>query len=367
MQEMVDRLVKTQRGGAWRYPSGGYDHSNSQYALLALKEARSVGLEVPEETFAKALRHFLAQQQRNGRRVPRYEESGGDGVYAASRTRAPGHDRTRGWGYVGPSPATGSMTAAGVAAVAICLSELDDGPSRRLAAKGEQAIRDGIAWLGAHFSVRENPGAGPLWHYYYLYGLERAGVLARVVYMGERRWYAEGARFLVDSQRPDGAWRPARAIRVEQGAFWEGDVVDQSFALLFLARATARALGVATEDPLLDLSQAADLPEGEFHSLFDAAIAELARLPAEASKDRARDFALMGPRVIPLLLPGLSSPEAEVRGRTVTILRAITGLAFGFDPEGQPADREAAADRWTGWFLSSRATLELDRGARRIR
>jgi hypothetical protein len=37
-----------------------------------------------------------------------------------------------------------------------------------------QALRDGAAWLAKNYSVSANPG-GSLHHYYYLYGLERAG------------------------------------------------------------------------------------------------------------------------------------------------------------------------------------------------
>ena len=162
MRQLTEWLVKNQSGGAWRYPMGGFDHSNSQYALLALKEARRCGIEVPDDTFARALKHFLAKQEKSGPKIPRYEEKGGDGVYAATRTRAPGHDRARGWGYTRPPP-TGSMTAAGVAAVAICAGELRAPKYRALVVRAEQGRRDGLAWLGRNFTVRENPPLGQAW------------------------------------------------------------------------------------------------------------------------------------------------------------------------------------------------------------
>ena len=37
--------------------------------------------------------------------------------------------------------------------------------------------KDGFAWLDVNFAVDRNPGRNaPAWHYYYLYGLERAAI-----------------------------------------------------------------------------------------------------------------------------------------------------------------------------------------------
>lgn len=365
MQDLTSWLVSVQNGGAWRYPEGGFDNSNSQYALLALKEARRAGLDVPEETFVKALRHFLARQQRKGPRVRRHREVGGDGVYAATRTVADGHDRARGWGYSGADLPSGSMTTAGVAATSICVSEIDEAKYRNLVAEGRQSARDGLAWLGLEFSVSGNPRLGTTWHYYYLYGLERAGVLANVVYMGDHRWYATGARYLVNCQGPDGGWRPGGFAG--QPGRPVVDVVDSSFALLFLARATARAVTAVTERPLLDLTAGAELSEPARRDLFAAALREMDDLDDEGRARRARDFAFLGPGVIPLLLPLLADDDEGVRARAILILRAATGLAMDYDPRAKAADREAGADRWTAWYLRNRGKLALDREARRIR
>jgi hypothetical protein len=323
------------------------------------------------------------EQQEDGPRVPRFEEEGGDGIYTARRYRVRGYDRARGWGYYKEAPVTGSMTTAGVASVAICVHELE-GKGWKLDAKAKQSVRDGIAWLGESFSVSQNPGGrdagtgpGSMYHYYYLYGLERAGVLARVVHMGEHRWYAEGARYLVDGQDPDGAWRPYDLNRPGPGLRREGrkegwaegawDPVDQSFALLFLLRSTARSFGVVTERRLVDLSEGHDLPERAHADLFRAAFAEMDRLTEAEAEDRATDFAFLGPRVIGLLLPKLYSEEGRDRAKAVLILRAATGLEHGYDANAAAAARETAADRWTSWYLENRTRLALDRAARRIR
>ncbi|MCU0725616.1 MAG: hypothetical protein MUE73_07495 [Planctomycetes bacterium] len=366
MQEMVDWLVEVQEpAGGWRYPGGGVDMSNTQYALLALKEARKSGLRVPEETFGRALGVVLASQEGSGTRVARYQETRGDGAYGAMRERVPGYDRVRGFGYMLRQPPTGSMTAAGVAAAAICASELKAEKVRALAEDGVQAARDGLAWLGKHFDVTLNPRSGPMWHYYYLYGLERAGMLAGVVYVGEHRWYPEGAKYLVDAQRPDGSWRPAMAVPGRGPN--SGDAIDQSFALLFLTRATARALGVPTEQPLLDLTGGEKLSERDFATLLDAAFAELEGLPEARRPDRARDFALLGPRVLPLLIARLLDAEEGTRALADSVLRAVTGLSFDYDAAAPAEEREAAADAWTLWYLRNRERLGTDPAERRIR
>jgi hypothetical protein len=62
-----------------------------------------------------------------------------------------------------------------------------------------------MQWLGKHFSVTRNPGVfelGNIWHYYYLYGLERVGRLSAQRKIGESDWYREGAEYLVNQQDP---------------------------------------------------------------------------------------------------------------------------------------------------------------------
>jgi hypothetical protein len=340
-----------------------------------------VGLKVPQDLFEEVLEHFLKEQEKDGPKVRRHEEHGGDGVYGATRSVAPGWDRARGWGYTKGQPITGSMTTAGVACVAIAASELR---SAKLRARAERSVRDGIAWLGVNFAVDRNPGAGAgmrggrmrggglMWHYYYLYGLERAGVLAGVVYMGEHRWYAEGARYLVDQQLDEGSWRVGfgrdlgprfRGIR-GRGT---GTLEETCFALLFLLRSTGKSYGTATPQALLDLTRGGDLSDRDLADLLRAAFAEMERVPEGERDARAREFAFLGPRAIGLLLPLLHAEAEPSRVRAIRILRAITGKSFGYVPEAPVASRERAVDAWTGWYLTNRSELRLDREARLIR
>ena len=89
---------------------------------------------------------------------------------------------------------------------------------------------------------RANPQLGQ-WHYYYLYGLERACVIAGKRYLGDHEWYLEGARLLVDAQRDDGSWSSGQRTQFAppDGASAAAPaIVDTCFALLFLQRASLR-------------------------------------------------------------------------------------------------------------------------------
>ena len=112
-----------------------------------------------------------------------------------------------------PRAGTGSMTCAGIAAMVISgdvLHEPDakvsgdqiDGCYRAPSADLDR-IDGGVEWLRKHFTVLGNPPTTPadagLWHYYYLYGLERAGRLTARRKIGEYDWYREGAKYLVQA------------------------------------------------------------------------------------------------------------------------------------------------------------------------
>jgi len=128
--------------------------------------------------------------------------------------------------------------------------------------------------------------------------------------------------------------------------------VTQAFALLFLSRATARA--IATEEPLLDLTSAGTLGDEDLESLFKSAFTELARLEGEPATKRAGEFHHLGARVVPLLLTKLTAAERDNRARAFLILREITGQALPFDPAAEESTRQQALDRWIAWYLENR-------------
>jgi hypothetical protein len=240
VQELASWLVSVQLDdGWWRYPfAPPSDLSNTQYALLGLRAARDCGAVVPATAFQRALERALERQQPDGPKVRRMiPPSGkpGDQGYVVDAG-----DRARGWSYQ-EDLVTGSMTTAGIAALAIgrdmlMKPERWSGYTDELDRKVGRAVQDGFAWLDQNWAVDRNPPRGaPAWHYYYLYGLERACAFAGRTHVGAHDWYVEGARYLVEQQKSDGRWATGALGAREVEA---SDLCDTAWAILFLKRAT---------------------------------------------------------------------------------------------------------------------------------
>jgi hypothetical protein len=65
----------------------------------------------------------------------------------------------------------------------------------------DPVVQSGLAWMDEYFSVSTNPQKYPQFHYYYLYALERVGMLTAGAMIGRHDWYREGANFLLDLLR----------------------------------------------------------------------------------------------------------------------------------------------------------------------
>ena len=225
--------------GGWGYPEHREDWSNTQYALLGLRAARDCGVPIAPGVFVKAMDRALELQAQDGPKVMRTlpPDRPGGKEYVVDYG-----DRARGWGYLETNRnPTGSMTTAGIAILSICNDALSQPvrfkpykPSK--AAEVARGVQDGFAWLDVNFALDRNPGNNaPNWHYYYLYGLERAAVYGARVLIGKRDWYVEGARYLVGAQNPDGRWSTGNLGTEEYEA---SDVLDTAWAILFLKKAT---------------------------------------------------------------------------------------------------------------------------------
>ncbi len=170
--------------GDWSYPGAGGDNSNSQFAVLALHEAERVGVKVSSETWQRAAKYWREGQNPDGS-----------------------------WGYKTQwGSGLGSMTCAGISALVISSGHASK-PSAEISNglvhccrphEEDRSLENALAWLGRNFSVRRNPGQvrtnRQVWHYYYLYGLERVGRLTARRLIGEHDWYREGAEFLIQQQ-----------------------------------------------------------------------------------------------------------------------------------------------------------------------
>ncbi len=178
-----------------------YDNCNSHVAVMGMWAASQAGVPVPLKYWQSVRNHWDDEQQ-------------GDG----------------GWGYNIPHDAStttsyGSMTAAGVATLFACNDALNRKDFIRCTiTKDPERISNGLAWLENRFTVEENPGKRQNYYYYWLFALERVGLISGRKYIGSHDWYREGVRELIRTQRNNGSWG-------------YGDrVADTAFALLFLAR-----------------------------------------------------------------------------------------------------------------------------------
>jgi hypothetical protein len=206
--------------GMWDYGMSKLrgDNSCTQFALLGLREAaelepRELRVKVDPEVWRRVREHFASTQ-------------GGDG----------------GWGYQGPGGPSGSMTSAGISSLIIAGMRMHEGEETirngQIEKCGEwkqsDAIARGLEWLGRHDRLVEtNPGADQ-WHFYYLYGLERAARLSGQRFIGKHDWYREGAKMLVEAQGPGGVW--------ERGGIAGNEIISTSFAMLFLSKGRSPVL-----------------------------------------------------------------------------------------------------------------------------
>jgi hypothetical protein len=280
--------------GLWRYSVGSdEDVSNAQYAMLGLDAAERMGLKVPKSVYLKAAERLVEIQHPvldddKGKKIDPFPVPGADNSFKhlkkieaellkeikkvekrfrklddgerdkkgytrkerfetaerkaaekISQSMERGKMKPRGWQYFAPGTGgnswqtvvTGSLTCSALASLFICKARLEgtSGWKGELPGKVNQALRDGAAWMSLHFAVNRNPGT-TLHQLYYLYGLERAGVLGLIHKFGKHEWYDLGARQLIRQQKRDGSWKGSASTA--------GLVPDTCFALLFLSRGT---------------------------------------------------------------------------------------------------------------------------------
>ena len=193
------------------------DNSNSQYAALGLRACHDAKVKIPESTLHQARKWWVESQ------FPPADGADAKAVVSGEGVRA------QGWNYKKPGEGEGgqdrppyhAMTAGAVGATVIYEYIL----GRDF--KKDKVTKAGVEWLGKHFSVNTN--------YYYMYALERAGMLYDVESFGGNNWYWKGVPVLLKGQNGDGSWG-SRENKEENT--W-----DTCFAILFLKKATR---GVAT-------------------------------------------------------------------------------------------------------------------------
>jgi hypothetical protein len=223
--ENTIKLSKKKEG-----PEARSDSSNCQYAALGFRACHDAGIVFPKEILERCRKYWEGSQHAGDKARDNSVASGGIPM-----------GTPRGWCYNdgqglnecghGGQPYS-SMTAGAVGAV--CIYDYMLGKDW----KRDRVVLDGLAWLEKNWSVTENVGPPETsggntngWLYYYLYALERTGMLFDTSLIGNKDWYFEGAKVLLNAQRPDGSW---------DASHFKKPTWDTCFAVLFLERATRR-------------------------------------------------------------------------------------------------------------------------------
>ncbi len=189
------------------------DNSIRQFGALALWEAAKRGFKIEPRYWQRLEDGYLNLQLADG-----------------------------GWNYTGEGPATGSMTAAGLATLFITQDLLHAHQSVKVGiekvTRQRAAIDNGLEWMDANFSPTENPGKNT-WFYYYLYGVERVGLASGFKTFGGKDWYREGAAEIIHRLLK---WdESARSFSVNENTWGSGRAAkvrtdDLAFGLMFLSR-----------------------------------------------------------------------------------------------------------------------------------
>ena len=197
------------------------DNSNSQYAALGLRACHDANIKLPMECLALARKWWVEAQCPDE----------GDSAKAGKNAVSSGGETTKiqGWNYQKPGEGEGSskpthaMTAGAIGATVIY--EYMMGKDF----KKDAVTRAGVNWLGKNFVVSDN--------LYYMYAVERAGMLYDTVKFGDHDWYLEGAKHLVRTQKDNGSWGN-KQDKPEENTW------DTCFAILFLKKATRGVVSV---------------------------------------------------------------------------------------------------------------------------
>jgi hypothetical protein len=325
--------AQTGKGGGWSYerrPTGAeYDLSNTQFAVLALAIGQRYGLKVPAQTAERFAKACLALQvAEGGARETSVVYQVDLAAPEKSTPRRALAGAPAGWSY-GPG-SRGSyfaMTAATVGNLFVA-KKLLRGPSAEL----DAAIDGGLLWLDAHWDTfaaqHERAWRSTIRNYYYtLWTLEKALDLGEIARLGERDWYQEEAAFLIDGQKADGSWGDEPLTPVAT-----------SFALLFLARATAATPLLASAPALFTGPGTAYEHDRVLVRKLGGYVSANAILASLAASQDARlvplarevldNYAVQYKEVlVPPLAALLSSRQAAIARFAADALASLTGIA----------------------------------------
>lgn len=195
------------------------DLSNTLYAALAYRAAEQAGIDVPDKDWIDIAQGALRCLCRE---VP---------AGPATGKSAP---KMAGFSYrTSTNEATGSMTTAGLSVLALAQEGLQGKLPGPLALRVKSAVTLGMTWLENRVQWVQNPGQNAH-HYFWVYGVERAGTLLGFDTLAGVDWYWSGAAYLIGKQKENGSWSDYGETE---------EPIDTLLALLFLRRATVPVVG----------------------------------------------------------------------------------------------------------------------------
>ena len=249
MQSILDYILSQQGPkGDWDYPNRDVgDTSITQYAGLGLWAAERAGLIVPREAWDRAAAWHTGTQLPDGGFAYHPGRQSGPGNGQSTLNMTAGGTGTLALAKIHlyddrPVP-TGQSEPAGKKFGVLQKVNTENTPDRKnapfkrtvSAARIEESIRRGLAW----FTERFDPN-GPMEHrMYFYYALERTAALNDIQKIGDQDWFEVCAERLQQQQQDNGSWEGQ-----------SGAAVSTSFAVLFLTKSTAKALGRERPDPV---------------------------------------------------------------------------------------------------------------------
>lgn len=303
-------LLRNRHDGGFGYsPDGGnWDLSNTQYAALGLRAATALGHEVAKETWSSI-----------ATAVARANHGGGFSYTPDNN---------------GP---TLSMTAAGLAVLAICQQQLE-ARNATLPKATLQRRERGWQWIANH---KDGIGKKNTPHcFYFHYGLLRAAVLDDKTEIDGLDWYERGATMLLEDQGAGGGWGQGH----DGGPFGQalaggtkiGVPVDTAFAVLFLRRKFQKLAVPVT----------------------GARTITLAMLDAKSSdadvKQCGEYLGKRGKGAMVEILTALRADVVSKRRAALLGLTAIAGQDFGIDASKDASANSEALRKAELWYLKNR-------------
>ena len=224
LAEDVQWLIREQQQtGGWGYGPNSpmtaitpdvTDGSNSQLAILALRDASDAGLPIPPERWASAENYWRSFQN-------------GDGGWGY-QPQIKGLTRQRPTSY-------GSMTAAGLASYYVFADKLGLRRTGQLAFADQ--INRGCDWLNGSYAALPIPKyvwmEQPGYRYYYHWLLMRVAEDGGLGALGGKDFIADVAGTLLAQQKPGGEWNALPDSTAAQA------VIDTAMAVIALAKAQA--------------------------------------------------------------------------------------------------------------------------------